>query len=347
MPEVLQVAQITSNLQPTHREWPSSVRAHVGMVCDSLGDLGHDVTLYGHEQSETTAELVGVAAPGPEVRGEAQLDTAVSKVIDAALCDARSGMFDIAHSHMQLNAFSLPKLRELNNYVTTLSVIHHDPAMRALKLIGDYPELPFVAFSHSQAEHLDLNWIGVVHHGIDTNVLVPNDAPSENDSALVIGMIKPQKGTHSAVGSALHAGLSVNIAGPIGDSAYFETCIEPLLENPAVEYLGNLCMKDKRAAFAEATVTVSASTLSETFCLVLAESMSCGTPAVALASGACSEVVDQGISGFTVDDVVDLPEAIQKATLLDPTLIRETAEQRFSLERMARDYTELYQKYAR
>ena len=337
----MHIAQVTNNIRPADRLSCGSVGAHVGLLTDSLHELGHEVVLYGEPQSNTKAELVGVPTPALECTKE-ELDKAVSTVIDVALPAAQANKHDIVHNHIEPHRTSLEKLRELSKFALTCSVLHKDPDASTQEMLAAYP-FPFIAISHAQAHRLNLNWVGVVHYGIDTDVLRPKDSDSPKDKALVIGRIEEGKGVHTAIESSLRAGFAVDVAGGVSDRSYFNRQIAPLLTLPGVRYLGMIAGEAKRRAYAEAAVTVTASSLPETSCLVLAESMSCGTPAVALAKGACPEVIDQGVSGCIVEDPKDLAEGIAKAVTLDPEIVRGVAVRRFGLARMALEYSRIYQ----
>ena len=90
----------------------------------------------------------------------------------------------------------------------------------------------------------------------------------------------------------------------------------------------------------------------ETFGLVVAESMSCGTPAIVMNSTACPEVVDND-TGFVVepidlDAVMDAVETIKaKGKVFYSSKCRERIKLLFSLEQMQNRYYELYMNLGR
>ena len=83
--------------------------------------------------------------------------------------------------------------------------------------------------------------------------------------------------------------------------------------------------------------------MAETSSLVAMEALAAGTPVIAYRSGALPEVVDDGRTGFIVDDVAEMAEAIAKADSIDPETCRAVAAGRFSAGRMARDYFRIYE----
>jgi glycosyltransferase involved in cell wall biosynthesis len=71
--------------------------------------------------------------------------------------------------------------------------------------------------------------------------------------------------------------------------------------------------------------------------------MANGTPVIATRRGAVSEIVDDGITGFVVDDVESALHALPRALSLDRGRVRQRFERRFSGQRMARDYVAVYE----
>jgi glycosyltransferase involved in cell wall biosynthesis len=74
--------------------------------------------------------------------------------------------------------------------------------------------------------------------------------------------------------------------------------------------------------------------------------MSCGTPCIAWRGGSVPEVVDHGVTGWIVDSIAGAVDAVKRVSLLDRQLVRRRFEQRFSVERMARDYLRIYRELA-
>ena len=82
----------------------------------------------------------------------------------------------------------------------------------------------------------------------------------------------------------------------------------------------------------------------EPFGLVMIEAMACGTPVLAFRQGSVPEVVDNGITGFVVDDVTEAVRCVGPLLALDRRRVRERFEQRFTADRMARSYVRIYQE---
>ena len=82
----------------------------------------------------------------------------------------------------------------------------------------------------------------------------------------------------------------------------------------------------------------------EPFGFSVIEAMACGTPVVAYRRGSMSELIDEGVTGFTVMDASATVDAVQRAAALDRSVVRAVADRRFSAERMVDDYLAIYRR---
>jgi glycosyltransferase involved in cell wall biosynthesis len=76
------------------------------------------------------------------------------------------------------------------------------------------------------------------------------------------------------------------------------------------------------------------------------EALASGTPVIAYRSGALPEIVEEGVTGFLVDDVAGMADAIGRIDAIDPAACRRAAEERFSLRRTTAAYLDLYRRLA-
>ena len=74
------------------------------------------------------------------------------------------------------------------------------------------------------------------------------------------------------------------------------------------------------------------------------EAMACGTPVIAYRSGSVPEVIDDGVSGFIVESIEESVAAVERLGQLDRQAVRARFEQRFTAERMTRNYVDLYRE---
>jgi glycosyltransferase involved in cell wall biosynthesis len=128
------------------------------------------------------------------------------------------------------------------------------------------------------------------------------------------------------------------------DEAYFRSEIAPLLTQPGVEFIGEINERQKARFLGNARGLLFPIDWPEPFGLVMIEAMACGTPVLAFNKGSVPEVVDNGVTGFIVDDVEEAVRCLGPLLALDRRRVRERFEQRFTADRMARNYVRIYQK---
>ena len=128
------------------------------------------------------------------------------------------------------------------------------------------------------------------------------------------------------------------------DRRYFHTRIEPLLKGDYVEFLGEVDDNQKQELIGKAMALIHPVEFPEPFGLVMIEAMACGTPVVAFRVGSIPEVVDEGVTGFIVDDVPSAVEALKKIGKLNRKRVRNVFERRFTSTRMANDYLAIYER---
>jgi glycosyltransferase involved in cell wall biosynthesis len=180
---------------------------------------------------------------------------------------------------------------------------------------------------------------------------VPVDALQARHSVrgyvLTLGRICPEKGQHLALQAAHAAGISLLLGGEVfpyaEHRAYFEDRVRPLLDHRR-RYLGPVGFARKRRLLTGARCLLVPSLAAETSSLVSMEALACGTPVVAFRSGALPEVVEDGRTGFLVDGVDQMAEAIRWSGKIDRDVCRSVARLRFSAGRMARQYLALYER---
>jgi glycosyltransferase involved in cell wall biosynthesis len=82
----------------------------------------------------------------------------------------------------------------------------------------------------------------------------------------------------------------------------------------------------------------------EPFGLVMIEAMACGTPVIAFRRGSVPEIIQDGVSGFVVDNEMQAAAALSRIADLDRQVIRQAFERRFTTRRMTIDYLGIYQR---
>ena len=188
----------------------------------------------------------------------------------------------------------------------------------------------------------------VIANGIPLD-LFPARAAHKQSYALALGRICPEKGFSLAAEAARKAGVPFWVAGAVfpypDHERYFREDLLPRL-SPPNRYLGPVGFTDKVKLLSEARCLLAPSQVPETSSLVTMEAMACGTPVIAFRSGALSELIDHGRTGFLVKDVEEMAAAIGRAGEIDPDECRREARSRFSADRMIENYLALYERIA-
>ena len=214
----------------------------------------------------------------------------------------------------------------------------------AIALWSLYPEAPFVAVSQSQANLMaPLNVVGTVHHGLPLDAMALNDRP-RGDYLAFIGRISAEKRPDRAIAIARRAGMRLRIAAKVDavDRDYFRRSIEPLLADPHVDFIGEIGEERKAEFLGNARALLFPVDWPEPFGLVMIEAMACGTPVIAWRCGAVPEVVEHGVTGYVVESELEAARAVARIEEIDRRRVRRRFEERFSAERMTRDYVNIY-----
>lgn len=213
----------------------------------------------------------------------------------------------------------------------------------------DRPDTFFHCVSRSQRETCPdgLHLLPEIENGVDVDGLTVRHA--KRGFICSLGRICQEKGFHLALDAARQAGVPMVLAGevfPYADHRQtFESEIIPRLDKYRV-YIGPVGFDKKRRLLTAARCLLVPSLAPETSSLVAMEALACGTPVVAFASGALPEIIEQGRTGFIVNGVEEMVEAIYATATLDPEVCRAVARERFSLDRMTTRYLEVYERIA-
>jgi glycosyltransferase involved in cell wall biosynthesis len=254
----------------------------------------------------------------------------------------RAWDFDILHFHLDYYPFSL-FLRQATPFVTTLHGRLDLPEHQ--HLFATFASAPIVSISDAQRLPVpDAGWVRTIHHGLPERSLMPQ--PVKPSYFAFLGRISPEKAVDDAIRIAQRCGVPLKLAAKVdkADRAYFENTIRPLLRPPAVEYIGEISDSQKSEFLSGAICLLAPSAWPEPFGLVMIEAMACGCPVIAYNRGALPEVIEEGVTGFLVDDEAAASAAVGRLGTLSRRAIRKRFEARFTARRMADDYLALYRE---
>lgn len=335
---IAQIAPLYEAVPPKLYGGTERVVAH---LCDALIELGHEVTLFAAADSCTAAELIAV-------RDQAiRLDRATLKSDLAAHLTMlyevkrRSGQFDILHFHVDMLHF--PMFDQLAP--KTVTTLHGRLDLKDLpSAYARWPSFGLVSISNTQRQPLpNANWLATVGHGVSPRQYTFNERPGSPYLAF-LGRMSPEKGPDVAVRLAQCAHTPLRIAAKVdtADVVYFDTVMKPLLDDPLIDFIGEIGDERKSEFLGNATALLFPINWPEPFGLVMIEAMACGTPVIAWNCGAVPEIIDDGVTGFIVNSEEEALAAIARAPCLDRRRVRATFERRFAAITMARAYLAVY-----
>jgi glycosyltransferase involved in cell wall biosynthesis len=331
----MRIAQVSTLASPVREHAHGSVESLLWLMTRELARLGHQVTVFGVAGSEADGEVVATL-PGPYGENDSLEDWHLCEWIN--LCEAvkQSGRFDVLHSHAYLWGLPLEPLSQAPMVHTMHIIPDHDSA----RLWARSPNSCVTALSrHQWSAFPPLRPAAVIPHGVDAAQFTLQIAPQ--DYVCYLGRFEPGKGPCQAIAAARATGVRLLMAGP--SNPYFREKVQPLVDGTSVEYVGFVKGAERDQFLGGAKALVYPIQYPEAFGLVLVEAMLCGTPVAAMRLGAVPEIINEGITGFSVKSPDQLPEAILKCFSLDRRRVRQQAEQSFSVARMAGEYARVYQ----
>jgi glycosyltransferase involved in cell wall biosynthesis len=312
-------------------------------LTETLVQLGHDVTLFASGDSQTSARLIAPVAEAfnfnPAIDARAYQMAMLAEVYHQA------ERFDIIHSH--LDYYALPYAEHsLTPTVTTLHGRLDLPEYE--RIYYTYRSMPYISISKSQQSQLpEMNWVGTVHHSVD--VANFKFYPEQGEYLAFVGRISPEKRPDRAIEIAKLAGIPLKIAAKVDpvDRAYFEEQIEPLMQHPLIEFIGEVDEQGKREVMGNALALLMPIDWPEPFGMVFIEALASGTPVLTCPCGSVPELLQDGVTGYIRRTVEELAEAALKVHEISRAACRRFAATRYDNRRLARDYLRLYDKIIR
>jgi glycosyltransferase involved in cell wall biosynthesis len=305
------------------------------ILTEALVEKGVDVTLFATRDSVTSAKLEGVV-PAPYSE-DPSIDAKVWEYRHLAHLFERTHEFDIIHNQADFPAHAFSGLID-TPIVTTIHGFSSDRILPMYKPFED--RVHYVAISEAD-RHPDLRYAATIHHGI-----VPSEFPLDpvgSEDMLYFGRIHPDKGTAEAIEVAKRTGRRLHIYGIVQDEAYHRREVVPHL-GPDIVYHGAVGGAERVAALGSACALLHIINFDEPFGLSVVEAMACGTPVIARPRGSMREIIEDGRTGFLIDDIEEAIQAVERLAELDRRKVSEFIARRFSASRMANDYIDLYER---
>lgn len=345
LPKPIRVAQVAPSIFPVPPRDHGGTERVIHDLCVAMQRQGCEVTLFAASDSTTPVTRIGSLPSLQFLESEhGTVPPSIPAVLESVTLNEvrqRLAEFDILHFHGEF--FHATLLGDQRS--KSLTTIHWrvDELDRKL-FFNAFPDLPVAAISASQQRGIpEANRAGVVLHGVDGDRFEPSFEPGSY--LAFIGRMTDQKRPDKAIDVAVECGHPIKLAGTVdvGNPLYFDTYVRPKLGD-GVEYVGPVGDAAKSELLRGATALLFPIDWPEPFGLVMIEAMACGTPVIAWNKGSVSEVVEDGVTGFIVENEAQAVEAVNKVASLDRRRIRARFEERFTADRMARDYIEMYKR---
>ena len=337
----MRIAQVAPLYESVPPKYYGGTERVVSYLTEELVRQGHDVTLFASGDSETKAHLV--AACRRSLRMDKHcVDRLAHHMLMLENVVQRAAEFDIVHFHTDYLHFPLSR-REQITHVTTLHGRLDLPDL--VPLYQEFREMPVISISNVQREPLPwANWQATVYHGLPADMYQFRD--KTGTYLAFLGRVSPEKRVDRAIEIAKQVGIPLKLAAKVDrvDKDYFENVVEPLLRHPFVEFVGEIGEGEKEEFLSNAYALLFPIDWPEPFGLVIIEAMACGTPVIAYRGGAVPEVMEEGHTGFIVEGLEDAVDAVRRVPELSRKRCREVFDHRFTAERMAHDYLQVYER---
>jgi len=318
----------------------------VYLFAEEYQRLGHEVTLLAGPQSYCSGNTLTFGTN--DLDRSAGLKRSEVSFVWKYLFQNRAS-FDLIHNFSRL-IYLLPVL---NFPVKKIMTYGRPVAKRGIKLINLLPNsnLLFTACSNYcvSTGNVAGKW-KTIYNAIDFSQYRLNEIVDEGAPLIFLGRLDKIKGVHNAIKIAKATGNRLIIGGNIPHTAnnfeYFKSEIEPLIDNDQIKYLGPLNDDEKNSYLGQAKALLFPIEWDEPFGMVMIEAMACGTPVIAFKKGSVPEVIEDGATGFIVNNERAMIAALDKIPMVDRKNCRQTAMERFDVSIIAKQYLELFKNDA-
>ncbi len=328
-------------------------------IAEGLAGKGHAITFFGPEGTTLdngvvveTCNLRPIASTSIDLEKQIATSDLFSdyrfSLYDAVMARtmlerARDGEFEcVVFNHFE----SVLPLAPLFPSVPIIYILHDnmDEARREVIEAHASSNQFFISISDSQRRNIpDLQYAATVYNGVDTEHFAFSD--EHEDYLFMAGRIVPEKGVKEAVQIAQQTKRRLLIAGSLSPQNYwyFDEHIKPFLDDKIL-FLGMLDREQLVKYYQKAAAVLAPIQWDEPFGLSMAEANSCGTPVVAFRRGSVPEVVDDGKSGYIVDNSAEMIMAIEKLGKISRKDCATRARKHFSETIMLNNYERVLQE---
>lgn len=327
-------------------------------IAQGLGRRGHKVTIFAPLGTEVHGENITVETLNlrPLVKSQEEFTKLLDNteylshdvhglwdryMVTEMYKRAEDGEFDLLYFHHPESALSTAA--QYTNIPTVYTL--HDPIYdwyRELFELFASQNQKYISISNNQRRDApDLPYLQTIYNGTDLQLF--DFTEKHEDYLLFAGRITAEKGVKEAIKVAKESNHRLLIVGPInhGSQGYFDQYIKPELDD-RILYLGRMDQPQLVKYYQKAKAVLTPVQWEEPFGLTTIEAMACGTPVISLHRGAAPEVIVDGKTGFVVNSLTDMIEAVGKIDTIDRRACRELVEHKFGYERMVDHYEQAF-----
>jgi glycosyltransferase involved in cell wall biosynthesis len=344
----LHIALIAPPWYPMPPRGYGGIELVVILLARELRRQGHNVTLFGADGSESGTTICAPAGLDVHLGQDTQVLHEMTYLSRVEQMIRELGPFDVISDHSGFGGALITSLPDAPTPV--LHTVHGRIGASELEFLASLrTNGGFIAISDSQRRSAPLlQWAGVVHNAVDVKSLCVSAADRDPRYLLCLARICEEKGQDVAIEVARRCGLHLILAGKIEQTpisrAFFRRRVEPFIDGEHVQYLPNVTGALKARLIAGATAMLAPISWPEPFGLSIVEAMVSGTPAVSFRQGSAPELIEPGISGFVVDHLQEMVDAVAFARDIDPFNCARVARDRFSPQVMAGSYLRVYRR---
>jgi glycosyltransferase involved in cell wall biosynthesis len=335
---IAQVAPLIESVPPKHYGGTERI---VSYLTEELVRAGHDVTLFASGDSVTNARLIASCERSLR-KNERCKDPVAREVLLVDHVIEYVNEVDLIHFHTGYLHFPVCRYLPVP-HVTTLHGRLDLPDL--VPVFDRFRNEPLISISNAQRSPLPwANWQTTIYHGLPKDLFAFR--PNQGDYLAFLGRISPEKRVDRAIEIAKRVSMPLKIAAKVdrADRRYFKRDIEPLLAQSHVEWVGEISDQQKNGFLGNAYALLFPIDWPEPFGLVMIEAMACGTPVIAYDRGSVPEVMENGATGFIVNEIEQAVEAVGRVRDLSRARCRDVFEKRFTASRMVSDYVDVYKR---
>ncbi len=340
---------------PTSEEYMSCAFTQKNVkLCKMLLDMGHEVYLYGAENSTAPCTKLIVTHTLKDIRdtwgeGDNRFEVGYNWH-DKQFKHDFNAKRELPTMKFYSKAIQeINKVKKPDDFLIITQGAYQKPVDEGVRLYltietgigyrGSYTKFRAFESSYIQnftygSQHPFQSINGNFYDRVIPNYFDEKDFPfveKKEDWFLFMGRMIQRKGVHIAIKTVDAIGAKLKLAGQLSN----EIDLSQLSEN--CEYVGYADVKKRAELMGKAKAVFCPSTYLEPFCGVHAEAMLCGTPVITTNFGAFTDYVYDGVNGYKCNTLNDFVSAAMSVGKLSPTIVKNTAN-KFRMKNVSEEY---------